>query len=142
MQTIAAFLSISDTNLTSTAPSQAKAAGGFGAMLSSASDRIDAQDLASSFIASLLSSLDAVVNAALAKNTTRNAFPFSGEFQSTFGDSGPLIDFINATTQRLGLSASQNQSLQAIAVRNKDITNTPADVEKIAAELKQAGIVA
>ena len=72
--------------------------------------------------------------------SSSSVFPFSDTFESVFGTSGPLIDFINITTTRLHLSAEQHQALQNIAINNKDITNTPANVQKIVAELKEAGI--
>lgn len=67
-------------------------------------------------------------------------FPFSPSFESTFGVGGPLPNFINVVTARLNLSATQNQALQDIAIRNKDITKTPENVQNIAMELRKAGI--
>jgi hypothetical protein len=67
-------------------------------------------------------------------------FPFTSDFDATFGSSGPLIDFINMITSKLNLTAEQNNALQDIAVRHKDITNTTANVSQIALELQQAGI--
>lgn len=67
-------------------------------------------------------------------------FPFSSAFQSVFGTDGPLFEFIDVTTKRLGLSAEKNLALQTIAINNKDIVKTPESVQKIAAELKAAGI--
>jgi hypothetical protein len=69
------------------------------------------------------------------------AFPFSSAFDATFGGmGGPLYDFINETTARLGLSAEKNLALQNIAINNKDIVKTPDSVTKLAAELREAGI--
>ncbi|MDX2074094.1 MAG: hypothetical protein SFX19_07000 [Alphaproteobacteria bacterium] len=67
-------------------------------------------------------------------------FPFSSDFEATFGTSGPLPAFINEVSARLHLTAEQNQALQNIAIRNKDITKTPENVQKLSAELKAAGI--
>ena len=71
-----------------------------------------------------------------------SGFGFTSGFQSVFGNSGPLIDFINATTSRLGLSAEKNLALQNIAINNQDATRTRESIDKIAAELKAAGITA
>lgn len=67
-------------------------------------------------------------------------FPFSSAFESTFGIGGPLPDFINMITAKLGLSAEKNQALQNIAINNKDATRTPESIRKIGDELKAAGI--
>jgi hypothetical protein len=69
-------------------------------------------------------------------------FSFSSSFVSTFGLSGPLPNFITLMTAKLKLSATQNLALQDIAIANKDIVKTPESVQKIAAELKEAGITA
>lgn len=67
-------------------------------------------------------------------------YGFSPEFASTFGMKGPLIDYINAITAQLKLSKEQNQAFQQIAVNNKDATQSEEWVQKIAGELKEAGI--
>lgn len=123
---------------------------GFDALLDSigtskrASDRDDiAKDPLGSLIDSLLNNL---TTARSNDNTAKNAslFPakyaLTDSFTSTFGSDGPLIDFINEVTSKLGLSATQNASLQQIAVNNKDATRSSESVRKIAGELKQAGI--
>lgn len=69
-------------------------------------------------------------------------FGFTSDFQSVFGSSGPLIDFINATTANLGLSKEKNLSLQQIAINNQDATRSRESIDKIAAELSAAGITA
>lgn len=89
-----------------------------------------------SSIASLLGSSMALP----AQAFSRSGFPFSADFQSAFGTTGPLIDYINMITDKLGLSAKQNKALQDISVRHKDITGSAADVASIRAELQQAGI--
>lgn len=75
----------------------------------------------------------------LMPEVTNNKFPFSLDFESTFGLSGPLPAYITMITEKLGLSASQNKALQDISVRNKDATKSPESVQKIAKELKEAG---
>ena len=67
-------------------------------------------------------------------------FPLSSAFTSTFGTGGPLPAWINMVTAKLKLNSSQNQAIQQIAVNNKDATRTPTSIQKIAAELKAAGI--
>lgn len=69
-----------------------------------------------------------------------DTYSFTSDFQSVFGSSGPLIDFINATTANLGLSQEKNLALQNIAINNQDATRTRGSIDKIAAELKAAGI--
>ena len=69
-------------------------------------------------------------------------FAFSPAFTSVFDSSGPLIDFINQTTASLGLSAEQNLALQNIAINNQDATRSKESIDKIAQELRQAGITA
>lgn len=66
--------------------------------------------------------------------------PFTADFASTFGTSGPLPTFITLATAKLHLTPTQNKALQDIAVENKDIVKTPDSVQKIAMELQQAGI--
>lgn len=74
-------------------------------------------------------------------NETQGAtYPFTPDFQSTFGLSGPLPAWITQITASLHLSAQQNQSLQEIAIKNKDIIKTPDSVAKVAQELTAAGI--
>lgn len=113
----------------------------FDATLTNAYSQANMKEMASAFIRNMVLSLDNILNNLTNPDASITpAFPFSGEFEATFGKSGPLLDFINATTTRLNLNAGQNQALQTIAIRNKDITYTPANVQKIADELKQAGI--
>ena len=71
-----------------------------------------------------------------------DTYSFTSDFQSVFGSSGPLIDFINATTASLGLSQEKNLALQNIAINNQNATRTRESIDKIAAELKAAGITA
>ncbi len=71
-----------------------------------------------------------------------DTYSFTSDFQSIFGNTGPLIDFINATTSRLGLSEEKNLALQQIAINNKDATRSRESINKIGAELKAAGIYA
>lgn len=113
----------------------------FDALMSDARTRLDTKKLAESFIQNIMRALDKTLDALVSKGASQNVFPFSGEFQATFGSSGPLIDFIKVTTNRLGLSAEKNLALQTIAVRNKDTTNSPADIQKIGDELRAAGIM-
>jgi hypothetical protein len=67
-------------------------------------------------------------------------FGFTAAFESAFGIGGPLPAFINKVTAERHLNEAQNLALQNIAIRNKDVTKTPESVQKIAMELKQAGI--
>ena len=119
----------------------------FDALLASVSCKtdekgVDAKELVGSLIDNIMRSLDEMLSSALHKKASNdNAFPLSGDFESVFGNSGPLIDFINETTSRLGLSAKQNQALQDIAVKYKDITPGSPDVQAMANDLKQAGII-
>lgn len=110
----------------------------FDLVLANANSYADLKDLASSFIDHIIRSLDSTL--AHSDATSTPVFPFSSEFQAVFGTSGPLLDFINITTSRLNLNADQNLALQMIAVNNKDTTATPEDIQKIAGELRQAGI--
>ena len=120
---------------------QATGSSAFDASLTNADSQANAKELADAFIQNIMRSLDNILNnVTKQKSSTVNAFPFSGDFEATFGTSGPLLDFINITTSKLNLTAKQNLALQDIAVRNKDITATPANIQKIANELKQAGI--
>lgn len=67
-------------------------------------------------------------------------FGFSSDFTSAFGDSGPLINWINQITASLHLSREQNAALQNISIEHKDTTASAADVAQIGAELAAAGI--
>jgi hypothetical protein len=119
---------------------QAQAGGApFDAFLTNAGSKADLKRLSSVLLEKISLSLDKSLFG-LSSKDNQNVFPFSGEFEATFGDSGPLIDFINEVTKRLGLSAEKNLALQSIAIRNKDITKTPASVAKIGEELRAAGI--
>lgn len=113
----------------------------FDAILTDAHSQANIKEVASTFIENIIRSLDNTLNNLTNPGTSATpTFPFSGEFEAVFGTSGPLLDFINTTTTKLNLSAEKNLALQTIAINNKDITYTPANVQKIAAELKQAGI--
>lgn len=96
------------------------------------------------FVESLLEHMTNSLNDRLGVNPqdpiTLRTFNFTDAFDFTFGTRGPLPDFIRRVTKELGLSTVQNQALQTIAVQNKDITKTPENIQKIAAELQQAGI--
>jgi hypothetical protein len=67
-------------------------------------------------------------------------FPFSDLFESTFGTGGPLPNFITLMSAKLHLTKEQNQAFQDIAIKNKDATQSEENVQKIALELKEAGI--
>lgn len=125
----------------------------FDALLSSASSKLGMNasqaadylsvcynEFAGDFIGNITSSLNYDVSSITSQDLFSNTFPFSEGFNATFGTKGPLIDFINMITSNLQLTSAQNQALQEIAVRNKDITYTPANVQQIAQELQQAGI--
>jgi hypothetical protein len=94
----------------------------------------------SSFMEFSSSLLDLIVGFQSPDSTAAVDFPFSSNFTSTFGTSGPLPTFIAATVANLKLSPSQQLALQDIAVQNKDITKTTANVQKVAIELQAAGI--
>ncbi len=102
-------------------------------------DSVDAGGLIDEFLASIGNPLNGIFSAMPSQPP---AFALSSAFEATFGSSGPLPDFIDAMTKKLGLTAQQNLAFQTIAVNNKDITKTPENVQKIAAELRQAGITA
>jgi|GEM_PF-4337404 len=88
-----------------------------------------------------IGSLNGMFNALMGKEAAADgSFPLTADFTSTFGTSGPLINFINRITATLGLSAEQNKALQAISVSNKDTDGSPASVQKIGQQLKEAGI--
>lgn len=67
-------------------------------------------------------------------------FPFSAEFESTFGLTGPLPHYIAVLTAGLNLTREQNQAVQDIAIRHKDIVKSPDSVYQVAVELEMAGI--
>lgn len=137
----ASFVTTSSLSISARNKQDTRASGEFDALLASAGEKLDAKAFASSLIENITLSMNQSLSPLFAKNSTKNAFPFSADFEATFGLSGPLIDFINATTSKLGLSAEQNLALQTIAVRNKDITKSPESVAKIGEELRQAGII-
>lgn len=96
---------------------------------------------AGSFIGNITASANSDISALLPLAAPSvGTFPFTSEFESTFGLSGPLPAFITAMTAKLGLNATQNQAFQHIAVENKDIVSTPDNIQKVAMELQQAGI--
>jgi len=66
--------------------------------------------------------------------------PFSSEFDSTFGTSGPLFDYINNVTAGLGLTPGQNSALQNIAIENKDTTGSATDIQTMENEIIAAGL--
>jgi hypothetical protein len=90
-------------------------------------------------IANIRLSLDKQLSNAPAP-AIESTYGFTAEFDAVFGTTGPLPDFINMVTKKLGLSAEQNRAMQEISIRNKDITKTPDNVAKIAKELEEAGI--
>jgi hypothetical protein len=75
-----------------------------------------------------------------ATSATASTDPFSSEFDSTFGTSGPLFDYINNVTAGLGLTPGQNASLQNIAIENKDTTGSATDIQTMENELTAAGL--
>ena len=117
---------------------------GIGATGNSGLDNISALGLGdpfNGFIDELIDTITRTVNNQLsANNPLAPKFPFSSAFESTFGLSGPLPNFITKMTAELHLDATQNQAFQDIAIRNKDIVKTPESVRKIGIELEQAGI--
>jgi len=137
----ASFIAIGSTELTLSKQGMKAGSGSFDALLFDADVSLNAKKFAGTLVEKITQSMNQSLDAVFSKSATKNAFPFSSAFEDTFGSTGPLIDFINEVTSKLGLSAQQNQALQDIAVRHKDTTRAPADVQKIAAELKQAGIV-
>lgn len=97
----------------------------------------------SGFIDELLESIHGSQGNSSAADLLAGAqFPFSSAFESTFGLSGPLPSFITMITSKLGLNAQQNLALQAISVNNKDATKSQESIQKIAQELRAAGIYA
>jgi hypothetical protein len=122
---------------------QADAPSGFDALLASigagsqnaGGSRAVGNMLPSANNTSLLGSLSGLLSPDIG-----NAFDFTSDFESTFGTSGPLPTFIAMMSAKLNLTAEQNKAFQDIAVNNKDIVKTPDSVQKIADELKQAGI--
>lgn len=108
--------------------------GQFDSMLNSGSN-----SFAMSFIDNISNSLNNL-GSALFPQSANALFPLTSAFTSTFGSAGPLPSFINLMSAKLHLSVAQNQAFQDIAVRNKDVTNTRENVQKIALELKKAGI--
>ena len=119
--------------------SQTTAAAGFDAALTIATSNAETTDFVTKLIDNIMNSMSAKHSKATSDATTSDT-QFSSSFTSIFGTDGPLPDFISAVTKTMHLTPAQSKALQEIAVNNKDITNTPANVQKIAAELKQAGI--
>ena len=132
---------INNDNITRSKQANPAASSSFDALFADASLRANSKDLAGDFIQNIMRSLENTLNNARKQNSSsENMFSFSTEFEGVFGSSGPLLDFINLTTSRLKLNAQQNMALQNIAIHNKDVTSTPANIQKIAQELRQAGI--
>lgn len=117
---------------------QAAGTARFDDFMAQAAFKAGAMDFAGDFLDRIIGS--APSGSALSPASSKYIFPFSSAFEATFGTSGPLLDFINATTARLNLSAEKNLALQNIAINNKDATRTPEHVQKIARELAAAGI--
>lgn len=100
----------------------------------------DMLDSSQAFFQLSMNLVDALLRSRGSSPSAPASSGFTSEFEAVFGSTGPLPDFINRVTASLKLSPEQNLALQNIAVRNKDITKTPENVQKIAAELKAAGI--
>jgi hypothetical protein len=115
---------------------------GFDGALTAAQTDLNAKDFAAKMLEKISLTISQNLSSIGKTGAAKNTFPLSDSFEATFGSHGPLIDFINDVTVRLGLSAEQNSALQAIAVNNKDATRSPESIAKIAAELRQAGITA
>ncbi|MDX2112535.1 MAG: hypothetical protein SFW63_02195 [Alphaproteobacteria bacterium] len=115
----------------------------FDDFLSSAGKRLNITELAIRIQETISITINQTLNTLGSKpGAGRNVFAFTSSFTDVFGDSGPLINFINDVTRKLWLNADQNRALQQIAVNNKDATRSPESIAKIAAELRQAGITA
>jgi hypothetical protein len=110
------------------------AAPGFDSLLNNSSNNVE---FASDFINNIISSISG--NGA---DNDNSLFGFTPSFEATFGTSGPLPNFIKVISGKLKLSPTQIQAFQDIAVNNKDATKAPESVQKIARELKAAGITA
>jgi len=113
------------------------AAAKFDAMLFSSESN---HQFADDFLGNIMDAVNIDISSIMSQALPPGAFPFTADFTSTFGTSGPLPAFINLMSSKLGLNAAQNQAFQQIAVNNKDATRTPESIDKIAAELKAAGI--
>lgn len=98
------------------------------------------QAISGNLVDYIMAALESSNGARSADDAASAVFGFTASFTATFGDTGPLIDYINYITVRLNLTEGQNRAIQDICVRHKDITKTPANVAKIAAELERAGI--
>jgi hypothetical protein len=98
------------------------------------------EGLLNGFVDNILSNIGGNFGTEILPEVLNSKFPFTAEFEMTFGLSGPLPAYIAVMSERLNLSAEQNLAFQQIAVDNKDITRTPENVAKIRAELKTAGI--
>lgn len=132
-----------------TKPNKASADSGFDALLASigtnsksnaASDILGLgfgfNELAEALIDNMLRSLESAVSS----KSPAAAFRFTPSFLSTFGATGPLPDYIARMSGELQLNSTQKIAFQDIAVKNKDATKTPETIQKIAEELRQAGI--
>jgi hypothetical protein len=145
MQTnTASFLSASSLEFSASSKkvSQSAKETRFDGVLSSAQSDMNTKDFAVRMLEKISLTISQNLSSIGKSGAAKNTFPLSGSFEATFGSHGPLIDFINGVTVKLGLSAQQNSALQAIAVNNKDATRSPESIAKIAAELRQAGITA
>ncbi len=124
-------------------PPRATTTSAFDDFLSRAGKKLNTTELAISIQETISITINQTLNTLGSKpGAGRNVFAFTSSFTDVFGDSGPLINFINDVTRKLGLNADQNRALQQIAVNNKDATRSPESIAKIAAELRQAGITA
>jgi hypothetical protein len=79
-------------------------------------------------------------NKNIGASAASSGYPFSSEFESTFGTTGPLPAFITEVSVKLNMTKEQNLAFQQIAVNNKDATRSVESRNKIAKELEAAGI--
>ncbi|MDE3060022.1 MAG: hypothetical protein KGJ06_03320 [Pseudomonadota bacterium] len=104
-------------------------------------DSSDSTDPLSGLLDGLIQNIQAMLNGTPGSGAPSSAtYPFSADFQSAFGSSGPLIDYINVVTAQLHLDQTKNLALQTIALDNKDATYSADSVQKISQELTAAGI--
>lgn len=130
-----ALLNSFDTDTTKTSQSSGYASGLLGDVnILAFAEGANSSDFINTLIGHLQNPSDA------SPSDAASSFSFTPEFQATFGNSGPLINWINVVTGGLGLSSEQNLALQNIAIEHKDTTGSQEDIAQIATELTAAGI--